>query len=647
MHHALTDLTHRQMAAGAMLALGALLVIAGMAWVYFSEIRGRSESTSHTSVGGSGGSRPIRCLLGLRSLGSRQGPRALAPAMMGLALFLLVLVAGVHLRLSGLDKKTLSHTEAMIPGIELPTGISWPPERDSFYDAFWWHFHGEGHPQAYYFFMWGWTKVLGTSLPTLRMPSVIFGTASIGLVFLIGLLAYGRRVGLLGAALVAFNGLHIYFSQYARMFMMGSFLGLLSTFLLLQVLRTSDRRRCNEVAYVLVSWLAIYTQTFFWTLLAAQMAWAVLLRDASGRMVQRILSLQALVVILGAASLAHIVYRGDDVDLAGPSFSFVAQYLSFGFALQPDTLSIPPRTLPTVLIASALGASLLLVVRGLFERGRTAPFDGSANPIAPHRLLPTAIGSALVVLGLLLVVLRHQLAVAVVMLLPFLALGLPQAGRRVHALLASADGAPMFLSRITASRPGPALIGLLALLPPLAIVMLSFWTSMLIPRAFLMFVPYLLIVISAGVISITRWRFAALPVVAALFVIHAVSVQHHKSYPNDAIEYGELGQRMAERLRPGDLVFVVPESWVFTAIYYYLNDSPARYVAQDYADAVEQNPGARVWLLFFESARWGPYGSTTDEMTAALTGYRPVERLEARRGAAQLFVRDEGGQAGG
>lgn len=48
----------------------------------------------------------------------------------------------------------------------------------------------------------------------------------------------------------------------------------------------------------------------------------------------------------------------------------------------------------------------------------------------------------------------------------------------------------------------------------------------------------------------------------------------------------------------GDLVFVVPEAWFVTPIFYYLDDHGQTYVASDYRAAGDRNPGARVWLLF-------------------------------------------------
>jgi hypothetical protein len=136
------------------------------------------------------------------------------------------------LRLDGLGSRSMSHPELFVPGIDLPEDISAPPPLLSLPQAMWWHFHTEVHPQGYYFFMWGWTKLFGTSLSALRLPSVILGTLSLILVFCLASQVFDRWTGLIGMALLAFNGHHLYWSQMARMYSMLCFLGLLSTLLL-------------------------------------------------------------------------------------------------------------------------------------------------------------------------------------------------------------------------------------------------------------------------------------------------------------------------------------------------------------------------------------------------------------------------------
>jgi 4-amino-4-deoxy-L-arabinose transferase-like glycosyltransferase len=614
------ELSGRQLISAAALGAGALAVVAGLALLFFRELRSEPADTT-------------------------RAPGARRPEVLPLAVLLLIVLAGSWLRLDGLVAKTLSHTEAIIPNIQWPPD-TWPPTRTSFYETFWWHYHGEGHPQAHYFLMWAWTKLFGTGLFSLRLPSALFGIASIPLVYAVGSRAWSRRVGLLAAALLSLNGLHIYFSQYSRMFMMACCLALLSTWLLLQAVRSPGRRVPWEVAYVLVTWLAIYTLTFVWTILAAQMLWVVLQRRGSGALARRVLALQALVVMLGAPSLAHILYRGDDVDLPGPSLMFLAEYLSFGFVLEPDEWSIPPRAPAPALAAAVLGLGLLLGGAGLAARGRALPVrrDPGRLPLPPRLVI--ALGAALVTAGLVVVALRHQAIIAPIILVPFLALAIPPAGGWLRDRVAlpvrtGADAAAPEWS-------GKSIVVLLALVPPLIIVALSFWTSMLTSRAFLVFVPFLLIVVSAGAWQLVGLgagapatpgrRAAAVVVAGVLLAIHVASVVHWRRHPNEQFDYAALARQMAPRIQPGDLVFVHADLWVVTPLLYYLDDGPHSYVMHDFAAAVAERPDARVWLLHFDSYQWGEYRTTTPEMLSAVSGYRPAERVAALRARAELLV---------
>lgn len=618
------DLTLRQGIAGIVLVSGAALVVVGLVRLVVQEYRETKRGSGADATQDAAIMPPV------------ESPRPVRwPIRAWLPALLLLVAAGGALRLDGLAAKTLTHTEAIVPNIAWPPEVSFPPARTTFYDTFWWHFHSEGHPQAYYFLMWAWTKVLGTGLVALRLPSALFGIGCIVLLYWLGTLAYDRRVGLVSAGLLAFNGLHIYWSQYARMYVMACFLALLSTCLLLHLARAPSRRLGWEIAYVLASWLAAYTQVFFWPVLVAHALWGVLQRD--GPWVRRTLGLQALVVVLAASSLAHTIHLGDDVTLPGPSWSFVQQYLSFGFLFEPDLFSLPTRVVPPL-----AGIAVLLLALVCLAYALRVPPNGPASgtdvePIRATRVLPVVVGSALVIGAFAILAHRRNLVVAAVSVVPFLALLMPTVGSRIHALIgarwsASTDG-PLSARRVS--------LPVLAAFVPAGIVLaLSFWTSLLAPRAFLMFVPYLLVVLAAGIVGLTQYRWLAVPLWIALVAAHVTSVAHFRAYPSEQIDYAALGEQVDAAMETGDLVFVVPELWVTTPIFYYLDDQRATYVGHDYADAVRSHPEARVWLFLLDSVQWGPYGTTSPEMKAALSGFRLQEEVTSRRGRALLYVRE-------
>jgi 4-amino-4-deoxy-L-arabinose transferase-like glycosyltransferase len=647
-------LTPQRVIAAPALVLGTALVLAGLIRLVLREreLRGSTDSR-HSAFPGA--PRP----------GAADGDPGIPPArepgrwkdyVVPALILLVVALAGAWLRIHDIDAKTLKHTEAMLPNLAWPPD-SWPPARHSFYDTFWWHYHSELHPPAHYLLIWVWTNLFGTSLTSLRLPSALFGVGTILVSYRIGALLQNRPVGLLAAAFVTFNGFHIFNSQYARVNMMGTFLALLSTLALLHLMRGGGRRGWWEVTYVLAAWIGVYTFSFLWLVLGVQMAWVAIQTDRPNRFVRRVAGLQALVVMLGAAALAHQFYQGAPTTYPVATWSFVVDYLLLGFALMPDVASIPPRGLRAPLYGLFAACAIFIVGAGTYRwlgggegaaapdggaDGATAegPVPGFGGELRPGPLRMVAVGSALVTLGFVIVALRRQVEMSWTVALPFLALGLPflySRLRSVIGLTTTTRRQRAWLVRL--GRP-TSLILLLAFLPTAALFLLSFRSSVLNPRGIMLFGSYLLIVAAAGAWVVGRHRLLSLPLVLVLFALHMASVLHWQGHPSESRDYRALAEVMNERMQPGDLLFTVPEEYVVTPLYYYLADQEYTYVTSGYADAVGTDAEARVWLVYFESFQWGPYRTTTEEMTRALEGFRLEAEVEALRARAELFVRD-------
>ncbi len=80
------------------------------------------------------------------------------------------------------------------------------------------------HPPFYYLLMKGWVGIFGSSEIALRIPSVIFGVATIYFIYLIAKKFFDRKVAVIASALAASSGLLIYYSQEARMYSLAAFL---------------------------------------------------------------------------------------------------------------------------------------------------------------------------------------------------------------------------------------------------------------------------------------------------------------------------------------------------------------------------------------------------------------------------------------
>ena len=90
----------------------------------------------------------------------------------------------------------------------------------------------DNHPPLYYMVLKLWTDIFGYSEVSLRFPSIALGVGTVYLTFLIArkLNPKGKIFYLLAPLLLATSGLHIYYSQEARMYSMAAFLAALAVY---------------------------------------------------------------------------------------------------------------------------------------------------------------------------------------------------------------------------------------------------------------------------------------------------------------------------------------------------------------------------------------------------------------------------------
>ena len=525
-----------------------------------------------------------------------------------------LVAAGFFLRVERLDTKTLCHPEIYVPGIPLPAGISEPPPRLGLRETLAWHFHDEPHPPGYYLLMWVWTKIFGWDVWTIRFPSVLFGTASIALVWLLAAGAYGRAAAWTAAALLCLNGHNIYWSQMARMYSMACFLGLVSTWLWLRLRESETRSGWREMAYIAVTLAAAATEIYVWPLLAAQML--VTAAEPSPRS-RRALALQAVVLMLGASLWAHAVYRARPSPLGAPEWQFPRDYFGFGFLFRNDLDNFPVSSMPAWVLAvlAAAGVALLSAARNIPQRQA-----GNGGPLALRGFGSVALGGALITIATAILAFRRGPAMALVALLPVMALLLPRALPFVCSL------APAGLRRLAGASP----VVILATVPPLLVFLLSFRVPLLADRLYLLFVPYLLTAIAGGLARLYRRPLPAIATVAFLGWAHFESAAYFRTAPTSLVDYQEAGKRLAAQLRPGDLVLVRRRDYLTTPFFYYLIGTPGAYVTE--GSALDARPRARVWVL---ETDWNPVPAP---LTERLTRYRQQSEITAHHARARLFL---------
>ena len=130
----------------------------------------------------------------------------------------------------------------------------------------------ETSPPLYFILAWATKGLLNSPAESIRLVSLITGTAAIPLTFLLGLWTVGRRAALVGATCMALSPYMIFYSTEARPFMLVLFFTLLSTLALLRAL--DSRKIIWWVAYAACSCGAVYSHYAAVFLLFVQFAWA-------------------------------------------------------------------------------------------------------------------------------------------------------------------------------------------------------------------------------------------------------------------------------------------------------------------------------------------------------------------------------------
>jgi hypothetical protein len=114
-----------------------------------------------------------------------------------------------------------------------------------------------------------WIMLVGTSEAAVRTLPLIFGTATIPLMYLAGRRLLTPALGLLGALLLTISPFHIWHSQDAKMYTLVVFIILLSTGLYLLALERD--RPLWWLAYLLATWVALYAHILSGLVLVAQL----------------------------------------------------------------------------------------------------------------------------------------------------------------------------------------------------------------------------------------------------------------------------------------------------------------------------------------------------------------------------------------
>lgn len=131
--------------------------------------------------------------------------------------------------------------------------------------------HTENSPPLWYFIIWVWTRLFGTGVVAMRLPSAFAGIALIAVAWGIGDELAGRRAALAAAALAAFNPLFVWYSQEARTYELYALTGGLAVLCFLRAEAKPTGRRM--AAFAAAGALALLSHYFAVFLLVPMALW--------------------------------------------------------------------------------------------------------------------------------------------------------------------------------------------------------------------------------------------------------------------------------------------------------------------------------------------------------------------------------------
>jgi len=222
-----------------------------------------------------------------------------------------------------------------------------------------------------------------------RLPSLLAGTATIPLVFLIGDRTVGRRAALVAAALVALSPFMTYYSAEARGYQVMIFCALVSTLALLFLAEGRSRRWW--VVYALAAAGAMYTHytAAFWLL--AAFGWLVWARPDLWR--------DALLANVGAAILFAPWISGVLADFDSPTTEILSQLEPFTLdfvstALAHWAIGFPYSVIGLDQLPGTLGLVLIMLALVMAAVGLWLRFRDGRPQLDPRIVLVAALALA-------------------------------------------------------------------------------------------------------------------------------------------------------------------------------------------------------------------------------------------------------------
>lgn len=137
--------------------------------------------------------------------------------------------------------------------------------------------HTENSPPLWYVIIWAWTRIFGTGVVAMRLPSALAGIALVWAMWRIGEELAGRRVAIAAAAIAAVNPLFFWYSQEARTYELFALTMALAVLCFIRADREPSGRRM--AAFALTGSLALLSHYFAVFLLVPMALWLMRRRE--------------------------------------------------------------------------------------------------------------------------------------------------------------------------------------------------------------------------------------------------------------------------------------------------------------------------------------------------------------------------------
>lgn len=247
------------------------------------------------------------------------------------------------------------------------------------------HDHGLGHvftvvhdtestPPLYFLLAWVSDQILSDGFLAIKLPSLLLGTATVPLVYLLGVRTVGRSAALLGAAIFALAPFDIFYATEGRAYATIAFLSVASTLALLRMLEDDRRRRV--VVFALATLALLYTHYTAVFVVGAQLAWALWTHRDKAR---RLLAAHAVVALAYAPWIPSFIFQSHDsaadrvealYKLTPSSYVRGLGQTWFGHPFHP-LRHVPGRFAGALIGAGLLGGAIVAVLVRLGSRSRS------------------------------------------------------------------------------------------------------------------------------------------------------------------------------------------------------------------------------------------------------------------------------------